>query len=298
MTMTKCGMLLTSWLLIIGCIPVSQQLVIKSINVPATVKADEVDHVILDCDYELENTSGQELVVKWFFESDKVVYQWIQGRNPLAVEPAKKYVDLTYRASDDPYTEYRAMKLNKPGIELTGDYKCVISTFEDEKTANASMVVYATEEVFGFAYTKKTLKNDKDGLEATCMAKGLYPQPTLDISVKDVPNKQATKSTVTLRRDGLYDILSRIELLDEELPETTTTLECTLGIPKANYSASQMTVYNSGTATTTSAAIPQHEMDIQALNDSNPNNGGGNFIHTSIDPLLLLMHLLLFILFH
>ncbi|XP_032678865.1 uncharacterized protein LOC116847696 isoform X2 [Odontomachus brunneus] len=269
MTMTKCGMLLTSWLLIIGCIPVSQQLVIKSINVPATVKADEVDHVILDCDYELENTSGQELVVKWFFESDKVVYQWIQGRNPLAVEPAKKYVDLTYRASDDPYTEYRAMKLNKPGIELTGDYKCVISTFEDEKTANASMVVYATEEVFGFAYTKKTLKNDKDGLEATCMAKGLYPQPTLDISVKDVPNKQATKSTVTLRRDGLYDILSRIELLDEELPETTTTLECTLGIPKANYSASQMTVYNSG-----------------------------NFIHTSIDPLLLLMHLLLFILFH
>lgn len=29
-----------------------------------------------------------------------------------------------------------------------------------------------------------------------------------------------------------------------------------------------------GTATTT-AVIPQHEMDIQALNDSNPDNGGG-----------------------
>lgn len=51
---------------------------------------------------------------------------------------------------------------------------------------------------------------------------------------------------VTLRRDGLYDILSRIELLDEELPDATATLECTLGIPKANYKATQMTVYNSG----------------------------------------------------
>lgn len=121
---------------------VSQQLVIKSVNVPATVKAGEVDHVILDCDYELENTSGEGLVVKWFLESDKTVYQWIQGLNPIADEPAKKYADLTYRASDDPYTEYRAMKLNKPGIELTGDYTCVISTFEDEKTANAFMVVY------------------------------------------------------------------------------------------------------------------------------------------------------------
>lgn len=68
----------------------------------------------------------------------------------------------------------------------------------------------------------------------------------LTINYRDVQNKQATKSTVTLRRDGLYDILSRIELLDEELLETTTTLECTLGIPKANYSTSQKTIYNSG----------------------------------------------------
>ncbi|EFN84903.1 hypothetical protein EAI_04772 [Harpegnathos saltator] len=275
MTMTRYWMLLT-WLLIIGCIPGSQQLIIKSINVPAAVKICEIDHVILDCDYELENTSRMGLVVKWFLDSDKLVYQWIHGRDPLAAESVEKYIDLTYKASDDPYTEYRAMKLNKPGVELTGDYTCVISTFEDEKTANASMVIYATEEIFNFGYTKKTIKEDKDGLEATCMAKGLYPQPTLDISVKDFLDKQATKPTVTVREDGLYDILSRIELLDEELPEATVTLECTLGIPRANYSVSQMTVYNSGTATTTSAtAILQHNTDIQALNTSNPDNSGG-----------------------
>jgi len=81
-------------------------------------------------------------MIKWFFNDNRVVYQWIYGKPPLADESVAKYVDLTYKASDDPFTEYRAMKLNKPGIELTGNYKCVISTFEDERTANASMVIY------------------------------------------------------------------------------------------------------------------------------------------------------------
>lgn len=63
---------------------------------------------------------------------------------------------------------------------------------------------------------------------------------------RDLPEKHATNKMLTLQEDGLYDILSRIELLDEELPEATATLECTLRIPKANYSVSRMTVYNSG----------------------------------------------------
>ncbi|KAL6258266.1 hypothetical protein P5V15_010203 [Pogonomyrmex californicus] len=121
----------------------SWQLIIKSINIPATVKVNGTDYIILDCDYDLENTSSKGLVVKWFFNTNQVVYQWIYGRNPLADEPAAKYIDLTYKASDDPYTEYRAIKLNKPGIDLTGEYTCVISTFADERTANASMIVYS-----------------------------------------------------------------------------------------------------------------------------------------------------------
>lgn len=120
----------------------SWQLIIKSINIPAIVKVNNIDYIILDCDYDLENTSSKGLVVKWFFNTNQLVYQWIYGRHPLADEPAAKYVDLTYKASDDPYTEYRAIKLNKPGIDLTGEYTCVISTFADERTANASMIVY------------------------------------------------------------------------------------------------------------------------------------------------------------
>ncbi|XP_076634331.1 uncharacterized protein LOC143348219 isoform X2 [Colletes latitarsis] len=224
--------------------PECWQLVIKNVDVPKTVKVGKVDHVILDCDYDFENTPTKGLVVKWFFNVNELAYQWIYGRNPLAGELMEKYVDLKYEASDDPYTKYRAMKLNKPGIDLTGDYRCVISTFADERSANASMVVYSTEEKFDLVYRKRTI-DDKDGVEISCMAEGLYPQPTLDISIEGVPEKQTARPTVTLRDDGLYDILSRTALLDEDLPEAAI-VKCLLGIPKANYNVSHQTVYYPG----------------------------------------------------
>ncbi|XP_025263892.1 uncharacterized protein LOC105254096 isoform X2 [Camponotus floridanus] len=249
-TMKYHWMLLISLLLIFGCILESQQLVIKSINVPPAVKVGNVNHVVLDCDYALENTSSEGLVVKWFFnglEEAGLVYQWIHGRNPLADEPAAKYIDLTYKASDDPFTEYRAMKLDNPGTDLTGDYMCVISTFEDEKMANASMVIYSTEEKFDFYYHKKSIDN-KDGLEATCEAKGVYPAAYLNISVKGIPDKSSSNKSMyndrIFREDGLYDILSRRDMLDEELPEAAE-LKCTLDIPKTNYSVSRRTIYYS-----------------------------------------------------
>ncbi|XP_017884149.1 uncharacterized protein LOC108627418 isoform X2 [Ceratina calcarata] len=231
-------------LLLLGYIQACWQLTIKNVNVPPTVKADSTDYVILDCDYDLEDTPSKGLVVKWFFNTNEVAYQWIRGRDPLAGDTTRKYVDLKYKASDDPYTEYRAMKLNKPGIDLTGEYTCVISTFADEKSASASMVVYSTEDKFELVYKKRTI-DDKEGVEITCMAEGLYPQPTLDISIESVPEKQTAKPTVTLRDDGLYDILSRTTLLDEDLPEAAI-VKCLLGIPKANYNVSHKTVYYPG----------------------------------------------------
>lgn len=43
--------------------------------------------------------------------------------------------------------------------------------------------IAATEEKFDLLYRRKTL-NNKDGVEITCLAEGLYPQPTLDISIE------------------------------------------------------------------------------------------------------------------
>ncbi|XP_050452432.1 uncharacterized protein LOC126852015 [Cataglyphis hispanica] len=285
--------LFTCLLLILGCIQESWQLIIKSINVPDIIKVSN-DYIILDCDYDLENTSSKGLVVKWFFNTNQVVYQWIYGRHPLADEPAAKYIDLTYKASDDPYTEYRAMKLNKPGIDLTGEYTCVISTFEDERTANASMVVYSTEEKFDLVYAKKTVDN-KNGVEITCLAEGLYPQPTLDISIEDISEKQIENPIVKLRDDGLYNISSRVAALDEDLLEATV-VKCLLSIPKAAYNVSRKTVYYTGMFTTTSTTTTKlhRKMEIQALDKSGCNNDDNSAGYVSIILPLLFLQLAIF----
>lgn len=122
-------------------ISVSLQLVIKSIDIPSGVKVGD-DHVILDCDYDFENTSTKGLVVKWYLNNFDLVYQWIYGTAPQAIDPASKYIDLDYKASDDPNTMYRAMKLKRPDIDLTGNYTCLISTFQDEVSATRLMTVY------------------------------------------------------------------------------------------------------------------------------------------------------------
>ncbi|XP_026300392.1 uncharacterized protein LOC409257 isoform X1 [Apis mellifera] len=296
-TMIRNWILCTLFLL--GYIQECWQLVIKSKNIPSMVKAKDTDYVILDCDYDLEDTPSKGLVVKWFFNANEVAYQWIYGRDPLAGDITRKYVDLKYKASDDPYTTYRAMKLNKPGIDLTGEYKCVISTYADEQSASSSMVVYSTEDKFELLYKKKTI-DDKDGVEITCIAEGLYPIPTLDISIEGVLEKQAAKPTVTLRADGLYNILSRTALLDEDLPETAI-VKCLLGIPKVNYNVSRKTVYYPGPPTTTSTATTKllQKMEIQALDKSEPGNGGGNLAgRLSINVLLVVIHLVLINMFN
>ncbi|XP_029169625.1 uncharacterized protein LOC114939492 [Nylanderia fulva] len=188
------------------------------------------------------------------------------------------------------------MKLNKPGIDLTGEYTCVISTFEDERTANASMIVYSTEEKFDLVYRKKAV-NNKDGVEITCLAEGLYPQPTLDISIEDIPEEQIGNPTVTLREDGLYNILSRVALLDEDLPEATI-VKCLLSIPKATYNVSRKTVYYTGTFTTTSTTTTKlhRKMEIQALDKSESDNNDDNSAgYVSINLPLLFIQLAIFI---
>ncbi|XP_071571457.1 uncharacterized protein [Temnothorax nylanderi] len=159
--------------------------------------------------------------------------------------------------------------------------------------------VSATEEKFELAYRKKII-DDKDGVEITCIAEGLYPQPTLNISVENIPDKQSGYPTITLRDDGLYNILLRIALLDEDLPETTI-VKCLLCISKASYNVSRKTVYYAGTFTTTSTTTTKlhRKMEIQTLEKSESNNSGDSSAgYMSINLPLLSMQLAVLGVFH
>lgn len=111
-------------------------------DVPEIIQYGVHDTVVLDCDYVYgNNTSG--LVVKWFFRNKtRPVYQWIPSQKPQDMGILRGRVDLTYRVSNDPYKMHRAVKIIKPGTDISGDYTCVVSTFlaEDQKTKQ--MIVF------------------------------------------------------------------------------------------------------------------------------------------------------------
>ncbi|XP_043279821.1 uncharacterized protein [Venturia canescens] len=269
--------LFLSCLLLIGQVQESRQLVIKSINVLPYVQEGANDHVILDCDYDMGNSSTDGLVVKWT-HNDTLVYKWHAGRQPEAVETAT-HIEVGYKASSDPFKMYRAMKFKNPNISLTGNYTCDVFNFVDEQIASAPMIVYSTEEKFELVYSKRLIDGD-DGVEVFCLAEGLYPEPEMDISIDNISLNKGKKAEVEKRADGKYDIRRRISLRDGDLTPPAL-IKCTLSIPDAKYHIPREFVYYPGKPTTTPSSttkLLRTMAEIQAFDSNEPDtdNGGGS----------------------
>lgn len=117
---------------------------------PLVIKNGTATIAILDCEYKLNkeeyatnvNRPGS-LVVKWFFNNDPApVYQWIQSKKPQGLGVLQGKLNLEYGISDDNATMYRALKIINPTIELSGEYKCTVSTFNDERSQTRKMIIY------------------------------------------------------------------------------------------------------------------------------------------------------------
>lgn len=117
---------------------------ITSIKVPPAVENGSAP-VVLDCEYSLAADEKQGLVVQWFLRDHPVpVYQWIPGKRPQDNGPLKGRLNLEHRASEDPYHRHRALEIVRPSTELGGEYRCKVATFDNEDTAQASMIVFGT----------------------------------------------------------------------------------------------------------------------------------------------------------
>lgn len=117
---------------------------IKSLRVPDRVVNGSASSVVLDCDYSLnEPVSGSGLVVKWFFNDEPYpVYQWIHSQRPQDSGVLKGRLNLDYRASEDEAKAYRALQILNPTTALSGEYKCLVSTFSSEDSEAKKMVIY------------------------------------------------------------------------------------------------------------------------------------------------------------
>ena len=119
---------------------------IRHMRVPSVLQNGSEPFVILDCDYDISSESeGRQVDVKWFFRNNpQPFYQWLPGRPPQAV--GKRFrgrIDLSYEAENsDRFRKHRALKILRPTTELSGTYRCKVSSLLDEDFMQKTMIIY------------------------------------------------------------------------------------------------------------------------------------------------------------
>lgn len=51
-------------------------------------------------------------------------------------------MNLSYRATDEPSTRHRALNIVSPTIELSGEYRCQVSSLDGEDSRSKKMIIY------------------------------------------------------------------------------------------------------------------------------------------------------------
>ena len=120
---------------------------IREMRVPSVIESGTKSYVILDCDYEISSESeGTQVDVKWFFGSDpEPFFQWLPGRPPQAKGSlfTNGRLDLSYEVEGgDRFRKHRALKIMRPTTELSGTYRCKVSSFVDEDFMQKEMIIY------------------------------------------------------------------------------------------------------------------------------------------------------------
>lgn len=130
--------------------------VITSLRVPAEVLNGTGEAVVLDCEYTLRPADlNSGLVVKWFFNNGPTpVYQWIPHQRPQDFGILRGRLKLNYKASSHVDTMHRAMYIVNPTTELSGEYKCFVSTFDDEDFMIKKMIVFCKYSKLPISYEK------------------------------------------------------------------------------------------------------------------------------------------------
>ncbi|KAE8752054.1 hypothetical protein FOCC_FOCC001216 [Frankliniella occidentalis] len=215
---------------------------IGQLHVPSPIRNGSVKDVILDCDYSLDPGEKSEgLVVKWFLNQETnplPVYQWIANKIPQDLGVLRNRVDLMYHATDQPSTRHRALRILNPTIELSGEYRCEVSSFYGEDSKTKKMIIYVPEENLELTQSKTTVEGQ---VRLSCEADGVFPKPEMTFIKRSIEYgggkiMDGAEVRVTDRKDGLFDIEADIVVDEASLDEGAQyAFGCELSIPDANY---------------------------------------------------------------
>ncbi|XP_057656268.1 uncharacterized protein LOC130893866 isoform X2 [Diorhabda carinulata] len=201
---------------------------ITQLIVPEIVTANTP--TILDCDYTIDDPSEENLVVKWFFNDNILVYQWIVGRQPISIGILRKRVDLNHTVNSNPNQLYRALRIMNPTPELTGNYTCVVSSPRSEDSQKKQMIVLVPPSSFDLELVLIESRN----YEIRCIAKGVFPIPNITIRLGERLLNDTT--VIVMPNNNAFDVTAKSTIyIDKEEKD----FSCQLNIPQTTYSVTR-----------------------------------------------------------
>ncbi|XP_065217667.1 uncharacterized protein LOC135843644 isoform X2 [Planococcus citri] len=224
---------------------------------PEAVQNGEKKGAVLDCLYtlssqELSKNSG--LVVKWFFNrSPNPVYQWIHNQKPQDAGILKGRLKLDYKASNNHSSMYRALFIVTPTVELSGEYKCLVSTYHDEDFSKKHLLVYQPERRMDFFHSRQ----DMDKINVSCRVEGVFPKPKLYLfkdpdRADNIPEEEVTINMY--ERSGYFDVTTSA-IFNEAYLESPTVFDCEMKIPGTSYFKRKTLLYFPGAMESLSSKV-------------------------------------------
>ncbi|XP_042206802.1 uncharacterized protein LOC121855759 isoform X1 [Homarus americanus] len=230
-----------------------------------------VTEIILDCPYILEENDNSGLTIKWYQVGNPIpVYQWIVSSSPpQALGILEGRLDLSYKASEDENHRHRALKIINPSTELSGQYQCKISTFDDEKDYLQKLIIYSKPQVVEVW----TEQREDNVVTVVCEVDQVYPQPNLHLCQRsadsDCINLSGVKEVNSWSR-GSYNMTVEREVHEDTL-DGLTTFECVVTIPDTKVEMLDHTKY---------------QPRLQVQDPEEVKIGGGSEVHSAMTVLV------------
>ncbi|XP_033225848.1 uncharacterized protein LOC117178530 [Belonocnema kinseyi] len=203
---------------------------IKSLELPSLIRngSGPVEFV---CIYELLNTDTG-LVVNWYRNAEKI-YQWIPPLAPQDMGIVKGLIEYPWENINRPHT-HSILRINKVTTNLAGDYTCSVTTFQDEATKSAKMIVYVPVNDVKI----ETENHNETHMNILCETYGAHPPPNLKIFIAGIE----IEGEISYSRNYDEDAWIRHTSITN-YPKDSTLIECEISIPEVDYKRREKLFY-------------------------------------------------------
>ncbi|XP_062554928.1 uncharacterized protein LOC134220015 isoform X2 [Armigeres subalbatus] len=198
----------------------------------------EIKPLIMDCQYEIKaNECG--FVLKWYFNR-KLIYQWIPARSPVGMNQFKSELRTNYSMSDLTNYKYRALVIQHPKLNHSGEYMCSVQTYEsfDRKAARFQIVV--PEKMLLLHYENDAEKENM--LLIKCSVFMIYPEPNMVLVVSGDLLLVSSRTVVVSDGHRMYN-KTIYGLIDKHLLISPTSIGCVLTVAGSSYVRKRETIY-------------------------------------------------------